>query len=794
MASRVRWSAVVLLSVTACAPRVLWAAEAPLPLYPQPRNVTRADGAFDAAGRELVIPADAGEKSQAVAEALAVQLAHYLKLPARPLVKRDGAGLKGLYVLSIGRRAGGWAAAAKECSFDSAHETLRAHAYCLSIGPEGAVIVAPGSWGLAYGAITLMQLARCAADGTKIPCARILDWPDLELRAVLGSAASTPIDHRRAAGALCLDGKLNMLSQNFPLSSEVHPELSIKTPKDPALQAGFRKLIQDFRNAGVEILAGYSMDRGHFWEHKSNPYVFMQDAEICTRVMHDMIDERLEVFRSRYFLLGMDEEEYSMRFGEYPNRTLEEFRDVAARFTKYLRRKGVMGMIWTDVLAQAAQKSRYFPWTYKEKLPEGFNGFVNTFPDDLILMPWFYWVKNVDEVFHGRGDMLRQARTGRPVIFTADGGNIDHHIAAARMVKQEQPNVLGVMSCAWGPRPFIRETQDPRHPRYVAWAVGRSWNLDAGKDPPAGFVEERNLGIANWECLFDADPPDSVDAALERLKAPAWRTWLAAREQLVSAGLPAAPALLRAMSEADEAIRERIEGCLSRNARDARNGRRRGPLDLPGTLAFLHDKTEAVRDIAAEVAVSCSEQGAAEARKRLRDPAAGASCIRALGIVRDKSCASELTAIVADKAAPLRARAEAARSLGLIKHKDAGDALHQAFRQAPEKELRLACLWALVLIQHPEADKECAGLLDAADTDFRYRGAMGLLALRSPILERLVPWLSKDRDSMEIAALSLYLGWDRRKMAAALEEAKKTQKDEVIRRRLQAWADHLAGK
>lgn len=770
------------------------AGEAALPLYPQPRSVTRAVGAFDAAGREIVIPADAGEKSQAVAEALAKQLARHLKLPAAPAVKREGAGLKGRFVLALGRGPAAWAAAEKDCSFDKAHETLRDQAYYLDISPDGAVLVAPGSWGLAYGAVTLMQLARCASDGTKLPCARILDWPDLELRAVLSSAAGTPPDHRRAAAALCLDGKLNMLSQNFPLSSETHPELSLKVKSDAATQAELRKIVRDIRGAGVELPAGASMDRGHFWEHKSNPYVFMRDGAICTWAMQDVIDERLEVFRSRHFSLGMDEEEYSMSHGEYPNRTLEQHRDVVAGWMKYLRRKGVMGMIWTDVLAQAAQKSQYFPWTYKEKLPEGFNGFVDTFPSDLILKPWFYWVKSTDDVFDGRGDMRRQAKTGHPVIFAADGGNIDYHIAAARMIKKDQPNVLGVMSCAWGPSPFIKDTQDPRHPRYVVWAVGRSWNLDAGKEPPKGFTEERTLDVSNWECLLDADPPASVDEALERLKAPAWRTWLAAREELVAAGLPAAPALLAAMSRADEGNRERIEGCLSRNARDARNGRVRGKLDLSGVLPYLNDGNEAVRDMAAEMAVSCSDVGAAGLRKRLRDQAAGASCIRALGIARDKDCAGELAGIVADKAAPVRARSEAARVLGLLRHKDAGAALQRVLKEAGEKELRLAALWALVLMQHGEAENECAALLGSEDLDFRYRAAMGLLALKSPRLELLVPWLSKDRDSMEIAGLSLYLGWDRRKMAAALEEARKTQKDEVIRRRLDAWAEHLKGK
>jgi hypothetical protein len=70
---------------------------------------------------------------------------------------------------------------------------------------------------------------------------------------------------------------------------------------------------------------------------------------------------------------------------------------------------------------------------------------------------------------------------------------------------------------------------------------------------------------------------------------------------------------------------------------------------------------------------------------------------------------------------------------------------------------------------------------------------MALLAFKSPGLEHLVPWLSKDRDSMEIAALSLYLGADRQKMRAALEEAKKTQQDKTARDRLDAWIGHLDG-
>lgn len=444
--------------------------------------------------------------------------------------------------------------------------------------------------------------------------------------------------------------------------------------------------------------------------------------------MKDIIDERLEVFRSRYFHLGMDKEHFSLRYGRYPHRTIEQWRDVATEFTKHLRRRGVTAIVYSDGLALVVRGDYFlFPSSRFGKLPEGFNKFVETFPDDLILQPWFYWVKSVKDVLEGKGDMLRQAKTGKPVIFTADGGNIQYHVDAARIVKQELPNVLGVMSCCFGPTPFIKGTKDPRYPRYVFWASGQSWNLDAGKTPPEGFVEECKLYVSNWECLLDADPPESIENALLRLRAKDWRTWLTAREELVSAGLPAAPELLDAMSKAEGEFRERIEGCLSRNARDARNGRKRGMLDVEKVMMFLNDTNETVRDISAELLASASEAGIKNIRSHVRDPRCSSSCIRALALVKDKSCVEDFVAVLNDINMPVRARIEAAKAIGRLQCGGFGSVLQKVLRNEQEKELRLSALWSLVLTKDSEASKECVGLLDSKDEDFRYRSAMSLL-------------------------------------------------------------------
>jgi hypothetical protein len=607
-----------------------------------------------------------------------------------------------------------------------------------------------------------------------------------------------PVEHHRIAGAFCLDGKINMILANIPLQSELHPELSLKIRRDPAFLKTYLDLIREIRAGGLELIAGLDLSRGHFWEHKSNPYVFMQDNATYFWAMKELIDERLEMFRSRYFHIGMDEEHLSLRDGKYPHRTIEQWRDVAVEFTKHLRRRGVTAIVWSDPLSLVVRGDYFsFPSSRFGKLPEGFNKFLETFPDDLILQPWFYWVKSVRDVLEGRGDMYRQAKTGKPVIFTADGGNIQYHVDAVRVVKKELPNVLGVMSCCWGSQLFIKDSNDPRYPRYVFWAAGQMWNLDAGKMPPAGFVEERKLYVSNWECLLEADPPESVEDALTRLKAKEWRIWLTAREELVSAGLSCAHILLEAMSKADnEEFRERIEGCLSRNARDARNGRKRGMLDLQKVLPFLNSADETIRDISAELIASCSEPGIKEIRLRVREPRCSSSCVRALALVKDRSCLEDFVAVLNDKNMPIRARIEAAKAIGRLKCTGLGSVLQKILQTEQDKELRLSALWSLVLTKAPEASKECVALLDSKDEDFRYRSAMGLLALQSPDLEHLVPWLSRDRDSMEIAAMSLYIGWDRKRLVSALNEAKKLQKDKIALERLDAWINHInqAGK
>jgi HEAT repeat protein len=177
----------------------------------------------------------------------------------------------------------------------------------------------------------------------------------------------------------------------------------------------------------------------------------------------------------------------------------------------------------------------------------------------------------------------------------------------------------------------------------------------------------------------------------------------------------------------------------------------------------------------------------------VKDAAAGVSCIRALGIVRDASCAGELIAVVADAKAPPRARAEAARALGPLKRKQAADALRGALREKTDKEVDKAAVWALALMGCREAEKEIAGLLDSQDEDTRFRAAIALTMLGSPKTKNLIPWLLEDRHSMELAAWAMWKTWDPKDAQAALEDAGTKHHDEICRKRLAILAKVVTG-
>ena len=65
--------------------------------------------------------------------------------------------------------------------------------YVLDIGPEKIIVAANTKSGIFYGIQSLKQIIRGSENKGEIPCMRIVDWPDLDFRAVQDDISRGPI-------------------------------------------------------------------------------------------------------------------------------------------------------------------------------------------------------------------------------------------------------------------------------------------------------------------------------------------------------------------------------------------------------------------------------------------------------------------------------------------------------------------------------------------------------------------------------------------------------------------------
>ena len=783
-----------------------------LPLWPYPHEVSINNGKYEPTQGNITIPSNANRKNVIIAELLAKRLTVEVKKSIPTKITNAGTSKIYPYALSCGTKIDPdrWNNSKLKEYLNKIHPTLHEQSYFLEITPDGITILSPGSSGLLYGTTTLMQLVRCYSEQKALlPCVTIIDYPEIEIRACHLTRA--PLNHRKLAGVYAFDCKVNMFVwENYMtgFAPEIHPELGLKPGITHQPLPPYNSAIQEIRALGIEVVPLRNMSVGHARQSGLIPYVFLGEDETYYWAMENIIDSELEAFTPRYFHIGMDEEQYSMKEYLYPVRDLKKWRDVAIVLTRHLRRRGVMPMMWSELLfPQWGGKSQYFNWKgeFGGPFPTGYEEFLATFPREMILIPWYYWVKNPEETLEGKGDLRRQAKTGLPVMPGATENNVEHHTMAVKLIKNQYPNAIGVITTSWGGDTLYQERY-PRYPEYVRRAAGPFWNVnfpgnwtpkEAKAVSPVPFWNTKFEKIFQWpttnldsylpnlECLLAADPPDSIEMQLEKLKDKDWRVWTTARERLVASGFTAVPALLTAMTQSKGEIKERVEGCLSRIARNARHNKKYGTLDMASIMKFLSHEDSDVRDITAEIIVSSSNDGYKHLLKLTKDKKAGASCIKAIGIIKEASACPQLLALLSDSDADENARIESAKVLGILKYKEAENTLRRVLVQTKNKELKKASLWSLALLGCQSADKDISPLLESDDKDLRFRSAIALAILQSSEVKKLEGWFTKDRHSMELALWALWKTGNTNFAKEAIRKAISLQKDELSRKRLE---------
>ncbi len=890
--------------------------EAAPPVYPVPQMWTVLEESYELEGATLFVPRAPGAKVLAIARGLQNRLKLILEVNLE--VKEASPGPAGVAILVISKQPPDWQRLVRELDLRPIPPAVADQGYTLRIDRRGVALTANAPRGLAYGAITLIQMAKGTQTLTTsktlgrrgvtvkemsqwgqhkpLPGVIITDWPDTPLRAAHGvhyRGAWESLDTVKLGAALAPLTRHNMAVWELDTTTfrfRTHPELfgkALGMEREAYAQA--TALV---RAGGVEVVPNLNMGK-RLGQKLGYPYAVLSEDDPTYRwATEEIFDELVEVFLPRYFHLGMNEDWHG-DFGPL-GRNKEQWRAAIIQFTDYLRRRGVSTMVWTDYLygptsgtnhnhwpvpggrhagAQhlksqelaakelAAEDRRllgpqkrkrflfdvegggwfeYCVWMPKEgpaspefekrvqQVEQDYFAFIKTFPSDLILVPWpSIWRPKTTYA-------IQQSKSGLRVIVhakcdpsTSSSTNGVEWARSLRFVREKakRTNVLGLLATGfsggpWGCRASSFVGMFPR-------SAGPFWNpasIQDGRAKTAGdFImptEEEVKHPLGWEVLLDPAPPVSVREALKGLAHAKWEVWLPAREELVGAGMPAAAELLSAMTEADGEYRQRLEGCLSRIARDARHGRDRGELDVEAVEPFLDDADADVRQIAAEVLGASGRRGQECLTAGLMLPERAAACARVMALMQADQVVALLRQVLGNEQFPAVARAEAARALGLLGAKGASGDLVNVIKQERDPAVQREAAWALGLLGERGADKVIAKLLDSPDKATRCRAVIALVELRSPEVLRAAPMLaSEDASEAWVAAWALsprdfrslfagkYWGYyddlvyDVREMAQVLPqnqvaqvlaEGASKQKDKFVSKRLERLARSAA--
>jgi len=175
-------------------------------------------------------------------------------------------------------------------------------AYVLEVTPTGTVITASSERGERWAHVTLDQLARLA--GGRIPCCRIVDWPQFRWRGFMHDSARNFLELEDVKGLIDImsRAKLNLFHWHLTeyygwrLESKRYPELQ----KDGAFfrryigkyyrQDEFREILDYARARGVTVMPEFDVPGHALAFRRAFGFKTMRDAGVREKLC-DLVDE-----------------------------------------------------------------------------------------------------------------------------------------------------------------------------------------------------------------------------------------------------------------------------------------------------------------------------------------------------------------------------------------------------------------------------------------------------------------------------------------------------------------------
>jgi len=286
------------------------------------------------------------------------------------------------------------------------HE-LAPEGYALSVTPKGIWILAADELGALWGVQTLRQLLRLMDDGSLIvPGIFVWDAPDFAFRGVhVVADADSPEIHGRLIERVLSPLKFNrVIVQLDHLKWERHPELWQPWSLD---KEGAKRLLEIAQANGLELIPLlptlshceylFGAQGGEkpkvnadIAEDPESAYLYCPNLEKTYRLVFDLLDEVLTLFRPRWVHIGHDEVTNQGRFGQcvrcQGTPPYQLFAADVRRLYEFLKGRGVGTMMWGDMLLRpdeafdAAHGGEPFNFWLARKL----------LPKDIVIVDWHY--------------------------------------------------------------------------------------------------------------------------------------------------------------------------------------------------------------------------------------------------------------------------------------------------------------------------------------------------------------------------------------------------------------------
>lgn len=221
----------------------------------------------------------------------------------------------------------------------------------------------------------------------------IRDWDCPESKASSTLRLSRPmwneyIDYLKECGCNTL-----IIDLGEGLRYESHPELAVE---GSWTRDEMEKELARLRGMGFEVIPKLNFSATHdYW---LGDYAHMVGSEIYRKVCVDLINEACDIFKPKYFHLGMDEENYDLQyFYNYIVIRTEHmwWRDFNL-FVKTVEENNARAVMWADYI-----------WHHEED-------FLENMPKSVLMCNWFYGKK--DNYTEPENDLFRRRVKGYKVL------------------------------------------------------------------------------------------------------------------------------------------------------------------------------------------------------------------------------------------------------------------------------------------------------------------------------------------------------------------------------------------